>query len=355
MANRPNSPTPEPPEGPDGDPFGTLGIPTSDSADTGPVGPGPAQNSAPPIWGAAPGWNRGGPAGSAASGSGGQPGWGPQPGGNPPQVPPNPGYLPPDQRHTGAFGFPGSTPGNPSASGAPGRPAGPAAPGLPAQQSMGGQAPGPRRNRLLPVVIALGLVTALAVGVVVAFLVARPQTTAADPTTAAPAPPTAAPTPTPEAPSPTSVEPSPSEEPTEGPSQSPGADPTDATPVEPTAPSGEPTGPGEPTVQGRTEAPAPPPGPQQGPAITTFPPGARECTSGGAVGGISRSASANDQTSCAFAESVRQAYGSQGSRSGTVAVRAYSPVTGAYYNMACNHIDNLVACTGGNNAVVYLL
>ena len=69
---------------------------------------------------------------------------------------------------------------------------------------------------------------------------------------------------------------------------------------------------------------------------------------------------ATGATSCAFAESVRQAYLSQ---DGPV-VTAYSPVTGQYYDMQCapGFIAHLnygatvpsVRCVGGNNAVVII-
>jgi hypothetical protein len=58
-------------------------------------------------------------------------------------------------------------------------------------------------------------------------------------------------------------------------------------------------------------------------------------------------------TSCEFAEVVRSAYVNQPRRGGTVVISAYSPVTNMTYRMTCrgNHV---VACEGGNAAVVYL-
>ena len=38
----------------------------------------------------------------------------------------------------------------------------------------------------------------------------------------------------------------------------------------------------------------------------------------------------------------------------TATVTAYSPVTGASYSMRCNDNGSYIACTGGNNAVVYV-
>jgi hypothetical protein len=72
-----------------------------------------------------------------------------------------------------------------------------------------------------------------------------------------------------------------------------------------------------------------------------------------------RSGVATQVTSCAFADNVRANYFYQGSGS----VLAYSPVTGATYNMWCSpgYVSTLnswpwqvssVRCTGGNNAVV---
>ncbi len=59
--------------------------------------------------------------------------------------------------------------------------------------------------------------------------------------------------------------------------------------------------------------------------------------------------SVGPNTTCAFAENVRSAYGASGP--GTVAV--FSPVTNQTYSMTCNNQASGVVCTGGNNASVY--
>lgn len=55
-------------------------------------------------------------------------------------------------------------------------------------------------------------------------------------------------------------------------------------------------------------------------------------------------------TSCPFAEEVRRAYAA--SESATVV--ATSPVTGRTYTMTCTPQGQLVACSGGENALVYV-
>jgi hypothetical protein len=94
-------------------------------------------------------------------------------------------------------------------------------------------------------------------------------------------------------------------------------------------------------------APAPPPAPR-GPVPAdrpdTVPAYSTQCSPGVAVG--------SSKTSCAFAQVVRNAYVSQ-SRGGTVVIYPYSPVTRKTYEMTCTGRD-VVTCTGGDNAVVYL-
>ncbi|WP_425310098.1 hypothetical protein AADG42_15605 [Ammonicoccus fulvus] len=86
-----------------------------------------------------------------------------------------------------------------------------------------------------------------------------------------------------------------------------------------------------------------------------FPAGAQVCSgSAGPIGGFSQSAAGTDVTSCPFAESVRAAYGMQSVRDSVVTVQAWSPVTGKNYTMTCSG-SGLVTCTGGTNAVVYLI
>lgn len=59
---------------------------------------------------------------------------------------------------------------------------------------------------------------------------------------------------------------------------------------------------------------------------------------------------AGPNTSCPFAENVRDAWYRQTWMSGTV--RVFSPVTGRSYNMYCSPGDVGIVCTGGNNASV---
>jgi hypothetical protein len=58
-------------------------------------------------------------------------------------------------------------------------------------------------------------------------------------------------------------------------------------------------------------------------------------------------------TSCAFAESVRRAYINNSGRNRSVTIEAVSPATNLSYTMSCTG-DQVVRCTGGNNAVVYI-
>lgn len=70
-------------------------------------------------------------------------------------------------------------------------------------------------------------------------------------------------------------------------------------------------------------------------------------TSGSCGGGLS----ANQYTTCGFAENVEAAYFSEiGSGSGTVA--AYSPTTQQTYSMYCT-AGEPHECSGGNNAAVF--
>jgi hypothetical protein len=68
---------------------------------------------------------------------------------------------------------------------------------------------------------------------------------------------------------------------------------------------------------------------------------------------FSTSAVGSNVTSCEFAEVVRSVYINQSRRGGTVAVNAYSPVTNMIYRMMCRG-NRVVACEGGNDAMVYL-
>jgi serine/threonine-protein kinase len=68
---------------------------------------------------------------------------------------------------------------------------------------------------------------------------------------------------------------------------------------------------------------------------------------------FNNSAAGTDVTSCQFAEAVRGRYLQQPTRGTTVTLAVFSPVTSQAYMMTCtgNHV---VACTGGNSAVVYI-
>ncbi len=61
----------------------------------------------------------------------------------------------------------------------------------------------------------------------------------------------------------------------------------------------------------------------------------------------------NAAASCEFADNVNYAYIE--SSGGDVTLRGvYSPVTAKYYDMRCV-VTSIVTCTGGNNAVVYMM
>jgi hypothetical protein len=71
----------------------------------------------------------------------------------------------------------------------------------------------------------------------------------------------------------------------------------------------------------------------------------------GSSGNCSGSLSANENTTCGFAENVERAYYAEiGNGSGTIV--AYSPTTGETYSMYCT-AGSPHACTGGNDAAVY--
>ncbi|MFI7666626.1 protein kinase [Nocardia sp. NPDC049526] len=94
------------------------------------------------------------------------------------------------------------------------------------------------------------------------------------------------------------------------------------------------------------------------PTSVTLPAGATNCTNGQPVAGsFTQSATGSSVTSCGFAEAVRKAYAESAatnvSRSSRSVVAA-SPVTGRTYTMNCVADGQLVTCTGGENAVVYV-
>ncbi|WP_234391165.1 serine/threonine-protein kinase [Nocardia suismassiliense] len=135
------------------------------------------------------------------------------------------------------------------------------------------------------------------------------------------------------------------------------AKPTDqqATAPVPTAGPQQPQAPGSPSA---------PPATSSTPAKTTtavpLPAGAKPCTQGDSgSGSFTKSATGSAATTCAFAEEVRRAYaeaspGSTTSRNAPRTVVATSPVTGRTYTMNCLSEGQLVTCSGGENAVVYV-
>ena len=85
-----------------------------------------------------------------------------------------------------------------------------------------------------------------------------------------------------------------------------------------------------------------------GPGTAPAPEGGSSSSGSGNCGG---SLSANEVTTCGFAENVEDAYYAEiGSGSGTVI--AYSPTTGETYSMYCT-AGSPHECTGGNDAAVY--
>ncbi|MGW4094399.1 protein kinase domain-containing protein [Nocardia sp. NPDC004750] len=96
------------------------------------------------------------------------------------------------------------------------------------------------------------------------------------------------------------------------------------------------------------------------PTQVTLPAGAKPCGQGQAVAGtFTQSATGTAVTSCAFAEEVRRAYAALGqtqnaTRDAPRSVVATSPVTGRSYTMNCLPEGQVVTCSGGENAVVYV-
>lgn len=78
----------------------------------------------------------------------------------------------------------------------------------------------------------------------------------------------------------------------------------------------------------------------------TPPPGAVSCGAGVSAG--------TSVTSCSFAQAVRDEYLRTGVKGQSRVISAYSPVTGMSYVMSCGPEGGVVACRGGNNAVVYV-
>jgi hypothetical protein len=94
--------------------------------------------------------------------------------------------------------------------------------------------------------------------------------------------------------------------------------------------------------------------PNQPPAApATLPPDATRCLSNPVNTPLSNSAAGTQITSCPFAEAVRAQYLRQGMRDTPVTLNVMSPVTDEMYVMNCIG-SQVVICTGGNDAVVYL-
>ena len=107
------------------------------------------------------------------------------------------------------------------------------------------------------------------------------------------------------------------------------------------------------SVPGADPAPSAPSSPQEG--VATLPVGAQSCPATvESSSGLRGSAVGSAVTSCPFAEEVRLAYTRAGSDRNSRTVVASSPVTGKRYEMKCVSSAQLVTCTGGENAVVYL-
>ncbi|MFQ6327881.1 protein kinase domain-containing protein [Nocardia sp. CWNU-33] len=89
-----------------------------------------------------------------------------------------------------------------------------------------------------------------------------------------------------------------------------------------------------------------------------LPESARPCSAGGpGRGAFTRVAAGSQVTSCEFAEEVRRAYAESATANVSRAPRsvvATSPVTGRTYTMNCVAEGQVVTCSGGENAVVYV-
>lgn len=96
------------------------------------------------------------------------------------------------------------------------------------------------------------------------------------------------------------------------------------------------------------------------PTPVSLPAGAQPCGEGRAASGsFTQSATGTAVTSCAFAEEVRRAYAELGTaqnaaRDAPRTVVATSPVTGRTYTMSCQPEGQIITCSGGENAVVYV-
>ncbi|GAA3725736.1 serine/threonine-protein kinase [Gordonia hankookensis] len=88
------------------------------------------------------------------------------------------------------------------------------------------------------------------------------------------------------------------------------------------------------------------PGTSAMPTVAAPPQAASSCGAGVAVG--------TSVTSCPFAVAVRDEYLRTGPKGYARDIVAYSPVTGTAYQMSCAPEGAVVACRGGNDAVVYV-
>lgn len=82
-----------------------------------------------------------------------------------------------------------------------------------------------------------------------------------------------------------------------------------------------------------------------------------KCGGSGEPGDLNLYYAGTSSTSCPFTKAVRDSlveyYMDTGELDGDI--RAYSPVTGKNYTMACSDDGDVVTCTGGNNAVVHVV
>lgn len=89
----------------------------------------------------------------------------------------------------------------------------------------------------------------------------------------------------------------------------------------------------------------------------TAPSGWTKCGGSGDPGDLNLSYAGTSVTSCPFTKAVRDAlvehYLDTGELDGDI--RAYSPVTGKNYTMACSDDGDVVTCRGGDNAVVHVV
>lgn len=97
------------------------------------------------------------------------------------------------------------------------------------------------------------------------------------------------------------------------------------------------------------------------PAYPSLPAGAvaaNEAAMSGAAGGdLNNVYRDSTMTSPEFARAVRDAYVEHylSTKEYNAVITAYSPVTGITYTMDCRDNGEYVTCTGGNNAIVYIV